>query len=62
MKRPENIILWTELPNGYEWHLSRLKGTLESDGAAFGCLADDILIGYATVDKEIMGKQENMCC
>ena len=48
----------TELPNGLEWHLYRLKGTLASGGVAFGCFDDGVLIGYGTVDKEIIGKQE----
>lgn len=53
-------INWTdrELPNGFEWHLNRLKGTLISGGTVFGCFEDDVLIGYATVNKEIIGQQE----
>lgn len=53
-------INWTdlELPNGFEWHLNRLKETLKNGGTAFGCFDENTLIGYATVDKEIIGKQE----
>ena len=48
----------TELPNGFDWHLNRLKGTIRNGGTAFGCFDDEKLIGYGTVDKEIFGKQE----
>ena len=48
----------TELPNGFDWHLNRFKETLKNGGTAFGCLEEGKLIGYATVDKELFGKQE----
>ena len=48
----------TELPNGFEWHLNRLKETLENGGTAFGCFQEGVLIGYGTVDKDIIGKKE----
>ena len=48
----------TELPNGFGWHLNRFKETLKHGGTAFGCFERDALIGYATVDREIIGKQE----
>ena len=53
-------INWTdrELPNGFEWHLNRLKGTIMRGGTAFGCFDNGVLVGYGTVDREIIGKQE----
>lgn len=48
----------TELPNGFEWHLNRLKETIKNGGTAFGCFEAKKLIGYGAVDKEIFGKQE----
>ena len=53
-------INWTdkELPNGFEWHLKRLKDTLINGGTAFGCFEKDLLIGYGTVNKEFIGKKE----
>lgn len=53
-------INWTdrELPNGFGWHLNRFKETLKNGGTAFGCFDENTLIGYATIDKEIIGKQE----
>lgn len=48
----------TELPNGFGWHLNRFKQTVKNGGTAFGCFKENTLIGYATVDKEIIGKQE----
>ncbi|MBP3609616.1 MAG: GNAT family N-acetyltransferase [Lachnospiraceae bacterium] len=48
----------TELPNGFDWHLQRLKETLQNGGTAFGCFEGSTLIGYTTVDKDIFGKQE----
>ena len=48
----------TELPNGFGWHLNRFKETMKNGGTAFGCFEKDTLIGYATVDKEIIGKKE----
>ena len=53
-------INWTdeELPNGFEWHLRRFRGTLLSGGKAFGCLDGDTLVGYCTVDAEIFGEKE----
>lgn len=48
----------TELPNGYEWHLNRLKETMINGGAAFGCFDEGILVGYGSVDKELMEKNE----
>lgn len=52
-------INWTdkELPNGFEWHLRRFRETVKNGGAAFGCFEDGTLIGYATVNKEVIGKQ-----
>ena len=52
-------INWTdiELPNGFDWHLNRLKKTLISGGTAFGCFDNGVLVGYGTVDKEMIGKQ-----
>lgn len=47
----------TELPNGFEWHLNRLKETLSDGGAAFGCFDRNVLIGYGTVDKQLIGKK-----
>lgn len=48
----------TELPNGFGWHLNRLKETIKSGGTAFGCFDEGKLVGYGTIDKEIFGKQE----
>lgn len=50
----------TELPNGFEWHLNRLKETLSDGGAAFGCFDRNVLIGYGTVDKQLIGKRGSM--
>ena len=52
-------INWTdkELPNGFEWHLRRIKETIKNGGVAFGCFEDGTLIGYGTVNKEAIGKQ-----
>ena len=47
----------TELPNGFDWHLNRLKETIKNGGTAFGCFEARKLIGYGTVDKELFGKQ-----
>ncbi len=48
----------TELPNGYEWHLQHLKDTLKTGGKAFGCFEDDVLVGYATLEREIFGQRQ----
>lgn len=48
----------TELPNGFEWHLKRLRETLENNGTAIGCFKEGVLIGYGTVDRELIGKKE----
>ena len=53
-------INWTdrELPNGYDWHLRRLQGTLGGGGSAFGCFEEDTLVGYATVEGNVFGQRE----
>ena len=48
----------TELPNGFGWHLNRFKETLKNGGTAFGCFEENRLIGYATVDRELIGERE----
>lgn len=50
-------INWTdaELPNGFDWHLTRLKESLARGGTAFGCFDRDTLVGYAVVDKTLFG-------
>lgn len=49
---------WTEneLPNGLPWHISRLQETIQTGGKAFGCYDGDDLVGYATVNAEIWGR------
>lgn len=48
----------TELPNGFDWHLNRLKETIANGGCAFGCFDENRLIGYCTIDKKLIGKRE----
>ncbi len=51
-------INWTdnELPNGYDWHLRRFREKLESGGAAFACYENNVIVGYATLDGKMFGK------
>ncbi len=56
-------INWTdhELPNGLIWHKKRFEKTINQGGAAFGCFIEDIMIGYACVNRKYSEINSSMC-
>lgn len=52
-------INWTgrELPNGFPWHLRHFRETLTSGGSALGCFDGEKLVGYATLEGALFGRQ-----
>lgn len=48
----------TELPNGFDWHLRHFRETLRNGGSAFGCFDSGKLIGYATLEGSVFGRQK----
>lgn len=46
------------LPYGMPWHYNRFRNTILNGGRAFGCFDGKQLVGFATVDATIFGKNE----
>jgi predicted N-acetyltransferase YhbS len=47
-------------PNGYDYHLDRLKETIQGKGCAIGAFDEkQTLIGFITVNREFFGKMYN---
>ena len=46
-------------PNGYETHLSSLRGTIAGAGSALGAFDGDKLIGFCSVNPEVFGVKYN---
>ncbi len=46
------------LPYGMPWHYDRFRNTILQGGRAFGCFDGKQLVGFATVDAKILGKNE----
>ena len=46
------------LPYGMPWHYDRFRNTIINGGKAFGCFDGRQLVGFATVDAKIFGRNE----
>lgn len=44
-----------DLPNGLQWHKDRFVKTIADGGKAFGCFENDVLVGFATVNRRVFG-------